>query len=134
MNKTPTSRFLQKNLAPDFLSNLFNQRQFRPLLFFSQLIADLAGSKTALRAEIQPVKRDVLCSFMDSGNHGLFILQLRLLCGNQSENHFLSASDFCKRRKATGSFIIKLQIIGTYIFFAEQNVGHGVIGATAGIS
>ncbi len=79
MNKTPTSRFLQKNLAPDFLSNLFNQRQFRPLLFFSQLIADLAGSKTALRAEIQPVKRDVLCSFMDSGNHGLFILQLRLL-------------------------------------------------------
>lgn len=45
MNKTPTSRFLQKNLAPDFLSNLFNQRQFRPLLFFSQLIADLAGSK-----------------------------------------------------------------------------------------
>ena len=53
-----------------------------------------------------------------------FILQLRLLCGNHSENHFICPlSDFCKRRKATGAFIIKLQINRRCdIFFAEQNV------------
>ena len=67
MNKTPTSRFLQKNLAPDFLSNLFNQRQFRPLLFFSQLIADLAGGETALGTQAQAIYRDVLGCVMDAG-------------------------------------------------------------------
>ena len=38
------------SLPPDFLRNLFHQFQLRPLLFLGQLIADLAGCKTTLRA------------------------------------------------------------------------------------
>ena len=35
--------------SPDFLCYFFHQPEFRPLLFFGQLIADLAGGKSALR-------------------------------------------------------------------------------------
>lgn len=42
-------------LAPDFLSNLFHQFEFVPLLEVGQLVADLAGGKTTLRAQAEAV-------------------------------------------------------------------------------
>lgn len=37
-------------VAPHFLCYLFYKTQLRPLLFLSQLVSDLAGGKSALRA------------------------------------------------------------------------------------
>ena len=53
--------------------------------------------------------------------------------GDQTEDHLFVAADLGKGRKAAGALIVKFQIIGVDIFFAEQDIDHRVISAAVGI-
>lgn len=121
-------------LAPDFLGDLFDQRQFCPLFLLSELIPNFARREATLRAEGQAVQRNVPGCLMDTGNHSLFILQLGRFCGNQSQNNFLVTRDFFQRRKASGALIVKFQIISIDIFLPEDQRCNLVISACAGPS
>ena len=62
------------NLFPDLIRDFFYQCQLSPLLFFGQLVADLAGGESALRAQAQPIQRKVLRGLMNSVDDRLLIL------------------------------------------------------------
>ena len=68
-------------------------RELCPLLLFRELVTDLAGSKAALRAEAEVLERHILCSLVNACDDGVFILKLRALGRNQSQNDFLPGDE-----------------------------------------
>jgi hypothetical protein len=44
-------KLCELSVAPDFVSDLFDQSQFRPLLLFRQIVSFFGRSEAALRAQ-----------------------------------------------------------------------------------
>ena len=118
-----------QELSPDFFSNFLYQRKLCPLVFFGQLIADLTGRKSALRAEAETIQRNVLCSLMDSVDNGLLVLQFRLFRSNQTQHYLFIGRNLCKRFKTAASLIIVFQQQCVYIFLCENIVCNRIIRA-----
>ena len=118
-------------LFPDLIRDFFYQCQLSPLLFFGQLVADLAGGESALRAQAQPIQRKVLRGLMNSVDDRLLILQLGGFGGDQAKYNLLIAGYFSQRLKAAGTLIVKFQIVCRYILAGKQSLGDTVIGAAA---
>lgn len=62
-------------LAPNLLGDFLYQGDFRPLLFFGELVADFAAGEAALRGKAQVVKRYVLRCSLDAGFHRFLVFQ-----------------------------------------------------------
>ena len=62
--------------TPNFFRNFLDECKLCPLLRFGELVAYLAGGKSALRTEVQPVQRNYLRSLADTADYGLLVLQL----------------------------------------------------------
>lgn len=113
--------------APDFLGDFLDQRELCPLLRFGQLVADLAAGEAALRAEAQSVERQVLFRFVDAGDHGVLVLELRALRCHQTEHDLLVATDSGQRRKAAAARIVEFKVIRAYVLAREQRLRNAVI-------
>ena len=119
--------FQKKRLSPDFFCDFLYQCELCPLVCFCQLVADFAGSESALRAQAKAIQRDILCCFVNPCNHCLLVLQFRLLGSDQTENHLFIRRNLCKRFEAAASFVIIFQQQGIYIFLCKNIVCNRII-------
>ena len=69
---------------------------------------------------------------MNACDDGVFILKLRALERNQSQNDFFARCDEAQRLKTAGTRVIELQIIGIDIFMRKQALCDRLIAAPAG--
>ena len=69
---------------------------------------------------------------MNACDDGVFILKLRALGRNQSQNDFFARCDKAQRLKTAGTRVIELQIIGIDIFMRKQALCDRLIAAPAG--
>ena len=95
-------------LSPDLLRDLFHESKLVPLLFLCELIPDLAGRESALRAEAQPLQRHESRCIVNPFFQDLLVLKLRPLRRDKSEHYLLSLRNPGEAVKASGSLICLL--------------------------
>ena len=83
--------FLSLLASPDLFRNFLDQAKLCKLLFLGQLVADFAGGKAALRAQVEIAKRHVLRSLIDAALDKLLRLELRALARDETQHHLLAA-------------------------------------------
>lgn len=103
--------------APDSFCNLFNLLELVPLLQPGQLVADLAGGKTTLRAQAEAVHFSA--SWMRAITVSLSSKRENLVVTRPSTTFFAFGHIF-QRLKAAGALVVKLQIESIHIFLGKQ--------------
>lgn len=103
--------------APDSFRNLFNLLELVPLLQPGQLVADLAGGKTTLRAQAEAVHFSA--SWMRAITVSLSSRRENLVV-NQAQHNLFAFGHIFQRLKTAGALIVKLQIESIHIFLGKQ--------------
>ena len=116
-------------LRPDLACDITNESEFVPLLLLREAVANLAGGKSALRGEAQPVQRKIGGCLPDAGDDFCFVLQLREFCGNEAENDFFAVRNGCKRSEAAGPVRIIFEIVGVHMLTLQEVVRNAVVTA-----
>ena len=116
---------------PHVACNVTDESELGPLLLLGEFVPDLAGSKSALRRQAEPVQRNQRRSLADSGFHRFRIFQFRSLRGDQSENDFLALRNQCERIKTTGTLVVLLEIEGVNVLLCEEVCGNVVVCTAA---
>lgn len=78
------------SIIPYASGNPLHEFKLRPLLIGSKLIADFAGSESALRTETETIERKIPLCLMDSADHCILIFQLGRLCRDKTKHDLLS--------------------------------------------
>ena len=119
-------------LSPYFLGNLLHMVYLSPLLRFSELVAYLAGSESALRAETQSVEWYILLCLVDAAYHLFLVFQYRRFGRYLSEYDLLVFRNILQRFETAGALVVVFQIDGIDVFLGKHIGGYRVIGTLAG--
>src|SRR4029450_12218714 len=118
-------------LAPNFLSQLDNHPQLRPLLFFLQDVALLGRGKAALRREAQLIERNKFGCFLDAAMNLVSRLESPGFLGDQTENNGPVLRQLSQWFEASGARGVVLHEEAIDLDLVEQDFLHGFVAARA---
>src|SRR5437899_2589032 len=102
--------------TPNFLGELHDHPEFRPLLVFGQYVALLGRGKAALRRETILIERRELTRFLDAALDVVLLLQRAALRRDQPEHHHLVAlRQEPHRLEATGTVGVVFEEIAVVV-------------------
>src|SRR5579875_3425884 len=116
-------------LAPDSVGYLDEALQLGPLRLGGDQVARQGGGEPALRAQRQPLQRDVLRRLLHPALEQLGALQLGLLGRDQPEHHHLVLGHEAQRREGAGARRVVLQQQALGLDGSEQLLGDRVVAA-----
>src|SRR4029079_6475303 len=104
-----SSGFLSRRRAPDGASYVDDAAQLRGLLLFRKQIAARHRRESALRAEGEPLERNVARRFVDSAAQLVRRFERGALRADQSEHYWLAGSSRPQRRKVARALAVVLE-------------------------
>ncbi len=120
------------SLSPDLIRDFSYEIYLRPLSILCELIAYLAGSESALRAETQSVEWYILLCLVDAAYHLFLVFQYRRFGRYLSEYDLLVFRNILQRFETAGALVVVFQIDGIDVFLGKHIGGYRVIGTLAG--
>src|SRR5262245_14657574 len=118
-------------LPPHLPRGLDDDFEFSLLLIFADQVANHIGSKTALRADRQLVKRDVLGSLIEAALQRVDRLRSRDFRAHETEHNDLPFGQKTQRLKGPGTRCVVLEEKPVMMEFVEKALCDRVIGALA---
>ena len=106
-----------------------DEAQLGPLLVLGQGVALDRAGEAALRAQAQPVERDVGGRLVDAPGELVGRLQLGPLAGDQAEHDLLAVGHEAQRGEVPGAFVVVLEEVAIDGELVEQHLGDGLVAA-----
>src|SRR5690242_16716792 len=99
------------SLAPNFLSDLHDQLELRPLLIFRKDIALFGGSEATLRRQTKLLQRQELCGLIDTTLDIILRFQPARLRRDKTQHNRLALRYETQRFEPTGTVAVVFQEI-----------------------
>src|SRR5215468_1634826 len=116
-----------RSFVPEFARDIDNSTKLCDLLFCSKRITSLAAGKSALRADGQPIQRNILRRFANAFLQERLGLKFPCFGRYESEHDNLVIRHSAERLEASSSWRIILKKIEVQFEFSEHLIGHRVV-------